>query len=167
VFSGALELGDSRDVAEGGLTGGKLGFGLLRGGEGVRMWGWMAWLELDAAERLRQPSPAEPAGSDTSAWVFPHVELGAELLRRSFLFGWVEVGPTLGRYVAGDSTLWFPGLAVGGGLQWFPLRVGVRYYAQSRRAKIETAGVGGADEVRIEPMLFLTLGLELSLPLIP
>jgi hypothetical protein len=127
----------------------------------------MAWFEVDGTDRFRPRRPADAGRTDRLLWFFPHLEYSRQLVRRSLLFGWAHAGPTIGSYTAGESSIWFPGLAVGAGIQWALLRVGVRYYGQWRRAAVSGAGPGVSSDVRMEPMVFLTAGLELFIPAIP
>lgn len=149
------------------VKGGKVGLGFLRGGGPVTSELWMAWLEYDTTGRFRPRRPPGAGRTDQIGWIHPHLEYGRQLVRASLLFGWVQAGPTLGVYTAGERDVWFPGVAAAAGIQWMFFRVGVRYYGQWRRASVSAAGPGASGAVRMEPMIFVTAGVEAWLPAVP
>lgn len=156
-----VELGGSPAV-----FGAKLGAGeLVEGDDGIAR-RWMVWLEADGTDWFRPSRPADAGRVDRLFWFFPHLELSRQLVRRSALFGWIRAGPTLGRYTVagGADTLWFPGLAVGAGLLLDPVRVGVTYYGQWKRATVAAADPFASPDVRMTPMVLVTAGMELLTP---
>lgn len=157
-----VELGGSP-----GLFGAKVGVGGPRGDpEGVPG-RWMAWLEADGTDWFRPSHPADPGRVDQLLWFFPHLELSQQLSRRWPLAGFARAGPTVVRYTAGStgSMLWAPGVALGAGLSWTPIRVGVTFYGQWKTATLSSLGPPASPDVRIEPMVLFTAGLELVTPI--
>jgi hypothetical protein len=140
----------------------KIGFGEARGGE--RADRLMAWLEADGTDWFSPRRPASSGRTDRILWVYPHVELAHQLVRRSSFSGWIRAGPTIGRYYAGGVGVWFPGAAAGAGLLWGPIRLGATYYGQWKTTTV-SAGPFVSPEVRMEPMVLFTAGLELTNPL--
>jgi hypothetical protein len=154
----AAELGGSP-----GLFVAKLGFGAARGPEApARL---MGWLEADGTDWFRPRHPANAGRVDQILWIYPHVELARQLVRRSPLSGWIRAGPTIGRYDAGGVRIWFPGAAAGAGLLWSPVRLGVTYYGQWKTTTVAPANRFASPDVRMEPMVLFTAGLELVKPL--
>jgi hypothetical protein len=154
----AAELGGSP-----GLFVAKLGFGAARGPESpARL---MGWLEADGTDWFRPPHPASAGRVDQILWIYPHVELARPLMRRPSLSGWIRAGPTIGRYNAGGVRIWFPGAAAGAGLLWSPIRLGVTYYGQWKTTEVAPANRFASGDVRMEPMVLFTAGLELVKPL--
>ena len=154
----AAELGGSP-----GVFVAKLGFGAARGAESPNR--FMAWLEADGTDWFRPRHPANAGRVDQILWVYPHVELTRQLVRRSSLSGWIRAGPTIGRYNAGGSRIWFPGAAAGAGFLLSPIRLGVTYYGQWKTTTVPPAGPFASPDVRMEPMVLVTAGLELVKPL--
>jgi hypothetical protein len=147
-----------------GLFGAKIGAGIATRGEDRIERRWMVWLEADGTDWFRPSRPAEPGRVDRIFWAYPHVELSRELLRRIELSGWIEAGPTLGRYtVGGADTLWFGGFAAGAGVLVFPVRLGVIVFGQWATTTVAVAAPASPD-VRMVPMVFVTAGLELDQP---
>lgn len=128
---------------------------------------WMAWLEADGTDWFRPDRPPAAGRVDRLLWIYPHLEISERLVRRWSLSGWVEAGPTLGRYTAGDQgeSLWFGGGAVGAGILLSPVRLGATWYVQRRSGRARPVDAGASSDVRIEPMVMFTAGLELVTPL--
>jgi hypothetical protein len=143
----------------------KLGFGAARGPESPDR--FMAWLEADGTGWFRPRHPANAGRVDQILWVYPHLELTRQLAHRSSLSGWIRAGPTMGRYDAGGVRIWFPGAAAGAGFLWSAIRVGVTYYGQWKTTTVSAAGPFASPDVRMEPMVLFTAGLELVKPLGP
>ncbi|HEY6002397.1 MAG TPA: hypothetical protein VIV57_05940 [Anaeromyxobacter sp.] len=156
----AAELGGSP-----GVFVAKLGFGAARGPEAPDR--LMAWLEADGTDWFRPRHPANAGRVDQILWIYPHVELTRQLLRRYSFSGWIRAGPTIGRYNAGGVRIWFPGAAAGAGFLWSPIRVGVTYYGQWKTTTVSPAGPFASPDVRMEPMVLVTAGLEFVKPLPP
>jgi hypothetical protein len=161
LFGFGAELGGSP-----ALFGASLGFGSNLGSTDEVRGRWMAWLEADGTDWFR-PGGRNAGRVDRVLWIYPHAELSRRLVRAWRLFGWIEAGPTVGRYTAGDpaNTLWFAGVAAGAGVLLSPVRLGVTWYGQWKSATVPGASAFGSPDVRMSPMLFVTAGLELVAPL--
>jgi hypothetical protein len=159
----AAELGGSP-----GVFVAKVGFG-ARQGESEAGNRWMGWLEADGTDWFRPSHPADAGRVDQMLWIYPHLELTRQLVRRPLLSGFVRAGPTIGRYSAGGGVdhLWFPGVAAGAGLLWSPIRLGVTLYGQWKSGTVPLATATASPDVRMTPMVLVTAGLELVKPLGP
>jgi hypothetical protein len=149
------------------LFGAAIGFGAPRGPADDAHGRWIAWLEADGTDWFRPPRPADAARVDRLLWIYPHLEVSERLVRRWSLSGWIEAGPTLGRYTAGDQgeSLWFGGGAVGAGILLSPVRLGATWYVQRRSGRARPVDAFASPDVRVRPMLLVTAGLELVTPL--
>jgi hypothetical protein len=149
------------------LFGAAIGLGAPRGPADDAHGRWMAWLEADGTDWFRPRRPAGAGRVDRVLWIYPHLEVSQELVRRWSLSGWIEAGPTLGRYTAGDQgeSLWFGGAALGAGILLSPVRLGVTWYVQRKSGTARPVDAFASRDVRIAPMLLLTAGLELVTPL--
>jgi hypothetical protein len=145
-----------------GLFGAELGVGAPRGPADDPRGRWMAWIEADGTDWFRPSQPADAGRVDRILWIYPHAELRERLVRRWDLSGWIEAGPTLGRYTAGGGvdTLWFPGVAAGAGIQLSPVRLGVTWYGQWKTSTVRAADAFASTGVRMAPMVLVTAGLE-------
>jgi hypothetical protein len=158
----AAELGATPAV-----FGAKVGAGVVSRGEDGLSRRWLLWLEADGTDWFRPDRPDFPNRVDRLLWVYPHLELARQLVRRPGLAGWFRAGPTVGRYTVngGSDVLWFPGMAIGAGLLLDPIRLGVTWFGQWKQSTIVPDPTSAASpDVRMYPMLLFTAGLEFLQP---